>query len=147
MTRGSWCVVFSIAFLLVGASGLVAQERVGMVTDVAGEVEVTSSEGQRNHPAIVLNGVIRIGRISSQSRRDSRRTVGEIGRCVGQCAVGKNDVFDVVEEDVVSAFVGAFGEVEQTISDADAYAEAQRCMRCYRIYSVVTQHPIPEGAA
>ncbi len=40
-----------------------------------------------------------------------------------------------------------FEEVEQTISDADAYAEAQRCMRCYRIYSVVTQHPIPEGAA
>ena len=40
-----------------------------------------------------------------------------------------------------------FGEVEQTISDAEAYAEAQRCMRCYRIYSVVTQHPIPEGAA
>ena len=29
----------------------------------------------------------------------------------------------------------------------EAYAEAQRCMRCYRIYSVVTGHPIPEGAA
>ncbi|SFC18638.1 FAD-dependent oxidoreductase [Tropicimonas isoalkanivorans] len=40
-----------------------------------------------------------------------------------------------------------FGEVEQTISEQDAYAEAQRCMRCYRIYSVVTKHPIPEGAA
>ncbi|RYH10813.1 FAD-dependent oxidoreductase [Tropicimonas sp. IMCC6043] len=39
-----------------------------------------------------------------------------------------------------------FGEVEQTISDAEAYAEAQRCMRCYRVYSVVTEHPIPEGA-
>ena len=40
-----------------------------------------------------------------------------------------------------------FDEVEQTISAAAAYDEAQRCMRCYRIYSVVTQHPIPEGAA
>ncbi len=40
-----------------------------------------------------------------------------------------------------------FGEVEQTISDREAYAEAQRCMRCYRIYSVVTGHQIPEGAA
>ena len=39
-----------------------------------------------------------------------------------------------------------FGEVEQTISDRDAYAEAQRCMRCYRVYSVITQHSIPEGA-
>jgi formate dehydrogenase (NADP+) beta subunit len=40
-----------------------------------------------------------------------------------------------------------FEEVEHTISARDAYAEAQRCMRCYRIYSVVTSHPIPEGAA
>ena len=39
-----------------------------------------------------------------------------------------------------------FQEVEQTISDEQAYAEARRCMRCYRIYSVVTQHSIPEGA-
>ena len=40
-----------------------------------------------------------------------------------------------------------FEEVEQTISDREAYAEAHRCMRCYRIYSVVTAHSIPEGAA
>jgi formate dehydrogenase beta subunit len=40
-----------------------------------------------------------------------------------------------------------FGEVEQTISLADAYKEAQRCMRCYRLYSVITKHSIPEGAA
>lgn len=39
-----------------------------------------------------------------------------------------------------------FEEVEQTILRAEAYAEAQRCMRCYRIYSVVTQHPIPDDA-
>jgi formate dehydrogenase (NADP+) beta subunit len=40
-----------------------------------------------------------------------------------------------------------FEEVEQTISDKEAYAEARRCMRCYRIYSVVTAHSIPEGAS
>jgi formate dehydrogenase beta subunit len=40
-----------------------------------------------------------------------------------------------------------FEEVEQTISPQAAYAEAQRCMRCYRVYSVVTGHSIPEGAA
>ena len=39
-----------------------------------------------------------------------------------------------------------FEEVEQTISEKSAYAEAQRCMRCYRVYSVITKHPIPEGA-
>jgi formate dehydrogenase (NADP+) beta subunit len=40
-----------------------------------------------------------------------------------------------------------FEEVEQTISDADAYREAKRCLRCYRVYSVITEQPIPEGAA
>jgi formate dehydrogenase beta subunit len=40
-----------------------------------------------------------------------------------------------------------FEEVEKTISDADAYHEAKRCLRCYRVYSVVTEQPIPEGAA
>jgi formate dehydrogenase beta subunit len=40
-----------------------------------------------------------------------------------------------------------FEEVEHTISAEEAYREAKRCMRCYRIYSVITEHPIPEGAA
>ncbi|NJO54213.1 MAG: FAD-dependent oxidoreductase [Bacteroidales bacterium] len=39
-----------------------------------------------------------------------------------------------------------FEEVEQTISAEEAYREAKRCMRCYRIYSVITEQPIPEGA-
>jgi formate dehydrogenase beta subunit len=39
-----------------------------------------------------------------------------------------------------------FEEVERSIDSREAYAEAQRCMRCYRVYSVVTKHPIPEGA-
>jgi formate dehydrogenase (NADP+) beta subunit len=40
-----------------------------------------------------------------------------------------------------------FEEVEQTISSDDAYREANRCLRCYRIYSVVTELPIPQGNA
>jgi formate dehydrogenase beta subunit len=40
-----------------------------------------------------------------------------------------------------------FEEVEHTISAEEAYAEARRCMRCYRVYSVITEQPIPEGAA
>jgi formate dehydrogenase beta subunit len=39
-----------------------------------------------------------------------------------------------------------FEEVESTISDAQAYHEAKRCMRCYRVYSVISEHPIPQGA-
>jgi formate dehydrogenase (NADP+) beta subunit len=40
-----------------------------------------------------------------------------------------------------------FEEVEATIGDAAAYREARRCLRCYRIYSVITAEPIPQGAA
>ena len=40
-----------------------------------------------------------------------------------------------------------FEEVDQTISAEEAYREANRCLRCYRIYSVITEQPIPEGAA
>jgi formate dehydrogenase beta subunit len=40
-----------------------------------------------------------------------------------------------------------FEEVEGAISQEQAYREARRCMRCYRIYSVITSEPIPEGAA
>ena len=40
-----------------------------------------------------------------------------------------------------------FEEVEQTISSDDAYHEASRCLRCYRIYSVITEQPVPQGIA
>lgn len=36
-----------------------------------------------------------------------------------------------------------FEEVEQPISRDMAYQEARRCMRCYRIYSVITDRPLP----
>jgi formate dehydrogenase beta subunit len=36
-----------------------------------------------------------------------------------------------------------FEEVEQPISAEAAYKEAKRCMRCYRLYSVITDRPIP----
>ena len=40
-----------------------------------------------------------------------------------------------------------FSEVERTITPEEAYHEAERCLRCYRVYSVVTESPIPEGCA
>jgi formate dehydrogenase (NADP+) beta subunit len=36
-----------------------------------------------------------------------------------------------------------FEEVEQPISAEEAYKEAKRCMRCFRLYSVITDRPIP----
>jgi len=39
-----------------------------------------------------------------------------------------------------------FDEVEAPISAQEAYHEAGRCLRCYRIYSVITESPIPESS-
>ena len=36
-----------------------------------------------------------------------------------------------------------FDEVDMTLTAAEAIKEAQRCMRCYRVYAVVTPRPIP----
>ena len=38
---------------------------------------------------------------------------------------------------------GNFEEVDLSMSETEAINEANRCMRCYRIYGVVTQLPIP----
>lgn len=38
---------------------------------------------------------------------------------------------------------GNFEEVDLSMTDDEAIREANRCMRCYRIYGVVTQLPIP----
>ncbi len=38
-----------------------------------------------------------------------------------------------------------FEEVERSISAEEAYREAKRCLRCYRVYSVITGQPIPES--
>lgn len=40
-----------------------------------------------------------------------------------------------------------FEEVEQTMSREEAWQEAQRCMRCYRVLSLVTEGPIPGNQA
>ena len=39
--------------------------------------------------------------------------------------------------------VKSFVEVDQVISKQAAYEEAGRCLRCYRLYSVVTEKHLP----
>ena len=39
-----------------------------------------------------------------------------------------------------------FGEVDRVISKEEAYAEASRCLRCYRLYSIVTAKPLRHEA-
>lgn len=40
-----------------------------------------------------------------------------------------------------------FDEVEETITKEEAYEEAKRCLRCFRVYLVITQMPIPDHDA
>jgi formate dehydrogenase beta subunit len=42
--------------------------------------------------------------------------------------------------------VGSFAEVDAAISRDAAYAEAQRCLRCYRLYSAVTEKPLDQAS-
>ena len=39
-----------------------------------------------------------------------------------------------------------FGEVDRVLSKEEAYAEASRCLRCYRLYSIVTAKPLRHEA-
>lgn len=41
---------------------------------------------------------------------------------------------------------GNFEEVEQTMTQEEAWQEAMRCLRCYRVLSVLTEEPIPGNA-
>lgn len=38
--------------------------------------------------------------------------------------------------------IQSFAEVDGALSKAAAYQEAQRCLRCYRLYSLVTEQPL-----
>lgn len=48
----------------------------------------------------------------------------------------------VLPEREVAVRVKSFAEVEDVIARQEAYREAERCLRCYRIYSVVTEAPL-----
>ena len=41
--------------------------------------------------------------------------------------------------------VNGFEEVDQVLSKNVAYQEAGRCLRCYRLYSVVTEKQLPHS--
>lgn len=48
----------------------------------------------------------------------------------------------VLPEQAVEERVKSFAEVEDVIARQEAYRESERCLRCYRIYSVVTEAPL-----
>lgn len=52
-----------------------------------------------------------------------------------------------VREIAPESRAGNFDEVEQTMTREEAWAEASRCMRCYRVLSVITRDPIPGNPA
>ena len=52
-----------------------------------------------------------------------------------------------VPELEVAERITNFEEVDGVISKETAYEEAKRCLRCYRLYSVVTGKPLKSGAA
>ena len=41
--------------------------------------------------------------------------------------------------------IASFAEVDGVLAKEDAYEEARRCLRCYRIYSIVTAKSLKNG--
>lgn len=53
----------------------------------------------------------------------------------------------ILPEQEVEQRVHNFAEVEDVITQEEAYREADRCLRCYRLYSVVTESPLADASS
>lgn len=62
------------------------------------------------------------------------------GECLKTTPLHKDPV--TLPELDASERIKHFGEVDRVISKEDAYAEADRCLRCYRLYAIVTDQPL-----
>ena len=85
---------------------------------------VTVQPRQRMQRLLASNRLLATGSLNRPLARKNRFTLPEL---------------DVAER------VGNFSEVEQVITQAEAYFEADRCLRCYRIYSVITGAPLEDA--
>ena len=109
-------------------------------------------------PTTLIDGMAQ-GQIAAQSIHEylsrgsvgfvARRRMGEIVK-KGNLLQENDPKFDLCEAPRLPQKTlpiedrrGNFEEVDLPMTEAEAIAEADRCMRCYRIYGVVTQLPIP----
>ena len=109
-------------------------------------------------PTTLIDGMAQ-GQIAAQSIHEylTRGSVGFVARRRmsqlikdGQLMSRNGKPFDLCTQEryklntlTIEERKGNFEEVDLSMSDEEAIREANRCMRCYRIYGVVTQLPIP----
>jgi formate dehydrogenase beta subunit len=109
-------------------------------------------------PTTLIDGMAQ-GQIAAQSIHEyltrgsvgfvARRRMGEIVK-KGKLLQENDPKIDLCQQKrqpqktlPIDARQGNFEEVDLPMTETEAIAEADRCMRCYRIYGVVTQLPIP----
>lgn len=71
------------------------------------------------------------------------RLLDDAGHIAAKPQQGRVSVREIAPE----KRAGNFDEVEQTMTREEAWNEASRCMRCYRVLSVLTRDPIPGNPA
>jgi formate dehydrogenase beta subunit len=87
---------------------------------------------------------LRHGAVAAAPEQHMQRFLSRNGLVSAECLDRprlKKERF-VLPEREVAVRVKSFAEVEDVIARQEAYRESERCLRCYRIYSVVTEAPL-----
>jgi len=108
---------------------------------VTGPATLIEAMAQGELGASSIDDYLTHGRVTFQPRRRMQRMLKGLRK------LGRDDVEQPirhlyrvkVQELDPEERKRKFAEVEKPISVADAYREAERCMRCYRVYSLVTE--------
>ena len=144
------------AFVRRDAVGRRAGEGAGFL--IAGALGVFAGGDAATGPTTLIDGLAQ-GQIAAQSINEyltrgsvgfvARRRMGELikkGELMKEtdpkidlCPAPRHKLKTLSSEERR----GNFEEVDLSMTEGEAIAEANRCMRCYRIYGVVTQLPIP----
>jgi formate dehydrogenase beta subunit len=95
--------------------------------------------------ARAIDDYLRTGQVRFFPRSRMRRLLNEHKMLSGECfeiPVAHQYRIDIPEL-APEVRRKTFDEVEKPITPEEAYHEANRCLRCYRVYSVLTEFPIP----
>jgi len=125
-----------------------ATTRVGVFSGgdcVSGPTAIINAMAQGETAANSIDSYLRHGQVGFSSEQRLRRILSENGFMAHECVERPvASLYRVhVEELDPEVRRKSFAEVEHVISKEEAYQEAKRCMRCYRIYSVITKSPVP----
>jgi formate dehydrogenase beta subunit len=108
---------------------------------VTGPATLVQAMAQGEKAAVSIDDYLTLGRVRFQPRERMSQLVADVQPMIstGISIPVKHEYRVKIKELDPMIRKELFEEVEKPISVDEAYAEAQRCMRCYRVYSVITE--------